>query len=66
MGAEFTWAYAITFGSRKQQSVPAAAPPVPSQATQKQPDQNLVEAKQAAMEEALDKRKENGTPKAKN
>ncbi|HEV7928826.1 MAG TPA: YihY/virulence factor BrkB family protein, partial [Nitrosospira sp.] len=26
MGAEFTWAYALTFGSRKQQPVPPAAP----------------------------------------
>jgi membrane protein len=65
MGAEFTWAYAITFGSRKQQSVPAAAPAIPSQATQRQPDQNLVDAKQAAMEEELDKLNENGTPEAK-
>jgi membrane protein len=65
MGAEFTWAYAITFGSRKQQAVPAAAPAVPSQATQRRPDQNLVEAKQAAMEEELDKANESGTPKGK-
>jgi membrane protein len=66
MGAEFTWAYAITFGSRKEQPVPAAAPAIPSQATQRQPDQNLMEAKQAAMEEEFDKEKENGTPSAKN
>jgi membrane protein len=31
MGAEFTWAYALTFGSRKEQPVPLAAPVVPSQ-----------------------------------
>jgi membrane protein len=55
MGAEFTWAYALTFGSRKEQPVPAAAPAIPSQATQKQPDQNLIEAKQAAAEEEIDK-----------
>ncbi len=51
MGAEFTWAYAITFGSRKEQPVPAAAPAIPSQGTEKQPDENLIEAKQAATEE---------------
>lgn len=65
MGAEFTWAYAITFGSRKEQAVPGAAPAIPSQATQKQPDQNLVEAKQAAMEES-GKAEDNGTLKTKN
>ncbi|MDD8013135.1 MAG: YihY/virulence factor BrkB family protein, partial [Acidobacteriota bacterium] len=31
LGAEFTWAYALTFGSRKTQPLPAAAPEVPSQ-----------------------------------
>lgn len=51
LGAEFTWAYALTFGSRREQPVPAAAPAVPSQATKQQPDPNLVEAKQAAIEE---------------
>jgi membrane protein len=65
MGAEFTWAYALTFGSRKEQPVPAAAPAVPSQATKKQPDQNLIEAKQAAVAEELDKTNEDGTPEAK-
>ena len=30
MGAEFTWAYALTFGSRKEQPVPLATPVVPS------------------------------------
>lgn len=65
MGAEFTWAYAITFGSRKEQSLPAAAPAVPSQATKEKPDQNLAEAKKAAMEEELDKENENGTPGTK-
>lgn len=48
MGAEFTWAYAITFGSRKDQPVPVAAPAVPSQATRGQPEPHMVEAKQAA------------------
>jgi membrane protein len=55
MGAEFTWAYALTFGSRKERPMPAAAPAVPSQATKMQPDQNLIEAKQAAVEEQLEK-----------
>jgi membrane protein len=53
MGAEFTWAYAVTFGSRKEQPVPPAAPVIPSQATAKQPDQNLMEAKIAAVQEGL-------------
>jgi membrane protein len=65
MGAEFTWAYALTFGSRKQQPVPPAAPAVPTQATTKQPDQNLVEAKQAAVAEELGKKNEDGTPEAR-
>jgi membrane protein len=64
MGAEFTWAYALTFGSRKEQPVPAAAPVIPSQATKKQPDQNLIEAKQAAAEEKLGEENKDGTPKA--
>lgn len=65
MGAEFTWAYAITFGSRKQQSLPAAAPAIPSQATQRTPNQNLIEAKQAAIEEEQDKANPSGKPEAK-
>jgi membrane protein len=48
MGAEFTWAYSITFGSRKEQPVPVAAPAVPSQAAKGQPEPHLVEAKEAA------------------
>jgi membrane protein len=51
MGAEFTWAYALTFGSRKAQPVPAAAPAIPSQTAKKQPDKNMIEAKQAAEKE---------------
>jgi membrane protein len=66
MGAEFTWAYALTFGSRKEQPVPAAAPAIPSKATKKQPDTNMVEAKQAAVKEDLAKKKESGTPQAEN
>ncbi len=58
MGAEFTWAYALTFGSRKTQPVPAAAPAVPSQTTKNQPDKHMIEAKQAAVEEDLGKKKE--------
>lgn len=48
LGAEFTWAYALTFGSRKEQKLPAAAPVVPSQTVDKKPDPNMVEAKEAA------------------
>lgn len=51
MGAEFTWAYAQTYGSRKAQPLAAAAPPVPSRSEQKQPDENLVAAQHAAREE---------------
>jgi membrane protein len=65
VGAEFTWAYALTFGSRKEQPVPAAAPAVPSQTTKRQPDENMVEAKHAAEEE--DRQGEvSDTPEAKN
>jgi membrane protein len=65
MGAEFTWAYALTFGSRKEQPVPVAAPAVPSQTTKGQPDKHMIEAKQAAVEAGLGKKNERGTPEAK-
>ena len=58
MGAEFTWAYAITFGSRREQPVPAAAPAVPSQTTNRLPDKHMIEAKQAAGKDDLDKKNE--------
>lgn len=51
LGAEFTWAYALTFGSRKQQPIPPAAPVIPSQSADRRPDVNMVEAKKAAIEE---------------
>ena len=50
LGAEFTWAYALTFGSRREQKLPAAAPAVPTKAVDKKPDVNMVEAKEAAMD----------------
>lgn len=50
LGAEFTWAYALTFGSRREQKLPAAAPAVPSKAADKKPDENMIEAKEAAIE----------------
>jgi membrane protein len=62
MGAEFTWAYAVTFGSRKEQPVPAAAPVVPSQAAKGQPEPHLLEAKEAAVEEDLGKNKRIDAP----
>jgi membrane protein len=49
LGAEFTWAYALTFGSRKEQKLPPAAPPIPSNTADKKPDANMVEAKEAAI-----------------
>jgi membrane protein len=51
MGAEFTWAYAHTYGSRKAQPLAPAAPEVPSRSEQKRPDEHLVEAQHAAREE---------------
>jgi membrane protein len=48
LGAEFTWAYALTFGSRRERARPAAAPPVPSRAAGSAPDATMVEAKEAA------------------
>lgn len=53
LGAEFTWAYSLTFGSRREQPVPAAAPENPSQRTLDRPEPHLLKAKQAA-EEDLD------------
>lgn len=49
LGAEFTWAYALTFGSCKEQKLPAAAPAVPSKAVDKKPDGHMIEAKEAAI-----------------
>jgi Predicted membrane protein len=56
MGAEFTWAYALTFGSRKEQPVPLAGTVVPSRTTNRKPDAHMIEAKQAAKEEGLGKK----------
>jgi membrane protein len=49
LGAEFTWAYALTFGSRKEHKLPGAAPAVPSKTADKKPDANMIEAKEAAI-----------------
>lgn len=49
LGAEFTWAYALTFGSRKEQKLPPAAPAIPSKTADKKPDANMIEAKEAAI-----------------
>jgi membrane protein len=48
LGAEFTWAYALTFGSRRERKLPGAAPAIPSQTADKKPDANMIEAKEAA------------------
>jgi membrane protein len=64
MGAEFTWAYAVTFGSRKEEPVPTAAPAIPSATAKKQPEQHLLEAKQAAVEEDIIKKEEGKRPDA--
>jgi membrane protein len=50
LGAEFTWAYALTFGSRKEQKLPGAAPPIPSKTADRKPDPSMVEAKEAAID----------------
>lgn len=52
MGAEFTWAYALTFGSRKDHPMPSAAPPVPTQASSSGAEMHLTAAKQAATGQA--------------
>lgn len=49
LGAEFTWAYALTFGSRKEQKLPSAAPAIPSKTADKKPHANMIEAKEAAI-----------------
>ena len=46
MGAEFTWAYAHTFGSYKKLPLPPAAPEIPTLSQSKLPDPALVDAKQ--------------------
>jgi len=51
LGAEFTWAYARTFGSRKAQPVPTAAPEIPSKSEKMKPDKHMLEAKDAAVKE---------------
>ena len=45
LAAEFTWVYALTFGTRKEQKLPSAAPAVPSETVSKKPDANMVEAR---------------------
>ena len=49
LGAEFTWAYTLTFGSRREQKLPGAAPAIPSKVATTKPDPAMVEAKDAAI-----------------
>src|SRR3954465_1703585 len=49
LGAEFTWAYALTFGSRKEKKLPGPAAAVPSKAADNKPDASMLEAKEAAV-----------------
>jgi membrane protein len=51
MGAEFTWAYASTFGSRKASAIPPAAPEVPGRTDRHEPEPTMVAARKAAQEE---------------
>ena len=60
MGAEFTWAYSLTFGSRRHQPVPMAATVLPSAATPGRPEPHMLGAKQAAAEEELDEHHKDG------
>lgn len=62
MGAEFTWAYSVTFGSHRAQPLPAAAPAVPSQEAPGLPETHMLEAKIAAVEEASKPPAESGGP----
>lgn len=54
MGAEFTWAYSMTFGSRREPPIPVAAPAVPTQATGGRPEPTMV-AKKAGADEVAGK-----------
>ena len=65
MGAEFTWAYALTFGSRRTRPVPGAAPAIPGRATNRRPEKHMIEAKQAAIEEELAEKNAGAGPEAK-
>jgi membrane protein len=65
LGAEFTWAYALTFGSRKEKPLPSAAPEIPSRATASRPDQHIIKAKQAAYNEELGNKDGFNAPSAK-
>jgi membrane protein len=55
MGAEFTWAYSVTFGSHKALPVPAAAALAPGGTPPGQPEIHLLEAKRAAVADAAQK-----------
>jgi len=57
MGAEFTWAYAMTFGSHKHQPLPPAAAAISGRTAAKWPAPDLKGAKRAAVEEDQDKRR---------
>jgi membrane protein len=48
LGAEFTWAYALTFGSRREQPAAAVSLVAPTRPTVSFPEKQLGEAKQAA------------------
>lgn len=50
LGAEFTWAYALTFGSRKTQPMPSAASEVPGKSASTQPNPHLMKARQAGQQ----------------
>jgi len=63
MGAEFTWAYSNTFGSRRERPLPIAAPAVPTQAAKGLPEPHMVEAKQAA-EKDLEEKPDDTPPDA--
>jgi membrane protein len=51
MGAEFTWAYSLSFGSRRELPAPLVPPVLSRQTANGQPEPHMVEAKQAALNE---------------
>ncbi len=48
MGAEFTWAYSHTFGSRKAEPMPCAAPAVPGEDDSSETQRHLAEVKSSS------------------
>lgn len=65
MGAEFTWAYSVTFGSHREEPLPITAPAIPNQAAKGRPEPHMVQAKQAAVEASQDEKGPDDPAKSK-